>query len=517
MRSLTAAACRIRDPDQAAALIRRARATQAEVEALWRRLEPFAADDVALYRGTPQTKSDLNALISPGRHPEGRRSETGHSPGKAAEDRPSAGEHPAGQGGHSTARTPQTGMLGFYLGADAVTVLAHRTGWVEPRAFATTVDQALVADFAATIGGDRPGLLDIDARRHRLGVWRRMADLLMKDALEALGDDLDHLHLLPHGALHRLPLHALAPDGRSLFDRFPVTYAPSAATLSRLARRDPVHGSRSLVLGHAADPADRPALEAAAEDTATLLGIHPHLGQAATAALLGFQPHTGSDATAAMPHLSQDATAAMPRLSPDATAPMPHLGPDTTTVMPHLGPEATAAMRGSQSHAGPDATADPHVTHPGTGPDATAAAQQAGSWDVIHLSCHGVLDQRDPFGSGIRLADGVLTARQIVSMNLNARLVVLTGCETPLSTPASGDGVAALVHALLHAGARSVLLTLWPVSAEITRALVRDFHTRLRDGTGPARALRGAVLELRDLYGSAEPGLWAPYVLAGLP
>jgi hypothetical protein len=29
--------------------------------------------------------------------------------------------------------------------------------------------------------------------------------------------------------------------------------------------------------------------------------------------------------------------------------------------------------------------------------------------------------------------------------------------------------------------------------------------------------LREAVLDLRELYGSAEPGLWAPYVLAGLP
>ncbi|MDP4509964.1 hypothetical protein [Nonomuraea turcica] len=34
---------------------------------------------------------------------------------------------------------------------------------------------------------------------------------------------------------------------------------------------------------------------------------------------------------------------------------------------------------------------------------------------------------------------------------------------------------------------------------------------------GPAQALRDAVLDLRELYGAAEPDLWAPYVLVGLP
>ncbi|MEQ4722832.1 CHAT domain-containing protein [Nonomuraea sp. B19D2] len=383
VRTLMSAARNTRDPAEAAALIQRARAARADVEALWRRMEHLAPDYVALRRGAPPARRQLDALVAPG------------------------------QAGGAVA------LAGFHVGEESVTVLAHRTGWPEPRAFPTTVGRGLLADFTATIDGRRPGLLDIEARRHRAALWRRLADLLLADALDALGDGLDHLYLVPHAELHRVPLHALAPNGRPLLERFPVTYGPSVAALAGLAQRAPSAATRSLVIGYTAEPESRAALEAAAQDVAALLGTQPRTGPAATASAL-----------------------------------------------------------------------------PGT-------------WDVAHLSCHAVSDARDPFGSGIRLADGLLTARQLMSMTVDARLVVLTALERGA---ASGAGLA---HALLHAGARSVLLPLWPVSTEITRALMRDFHTRLRAGTAPAQALREAVLELRDLYGPAEPDLWAPYVLVG--
>ncbi|MEU6781436.1 CHAT domain-containing protein [Nonomuraea angiospora] len=392
-RTLRSAARNTRDPSEAATLLGRARTAEAEVEALWRRMEPLAPDYVALHRDPPLDRLHLDALVT-------------------AEGRPGSG----------------IAVLGFHVGEESVTVLAHRTGWPEPRAFPTTVGHDLLADFTATTVGRRPGLLDIEARRHRAAVWRRLADLLLSDVLDALGDDLDHLCLVPHAELHRVPLHALAPNGRSLLERALVTYAPSVAALTRLTRRGPATGTRSLVLGYTPDPGPeaRGALEAAARDAGALLDVPPHTGPAATATRL-----------------------------------------------------------------------------PGT-------------WDVAQLSCPGVFDPADPFGSGVGLADGLLTGRRLMGMAVDARLVVL-GSHERGPTPGGGDDVAALAHAFLHAGARSVILPLWPVSDEVTRALMRDVHTRLRSGMDPARALREAVLELRDLYGPAEPDLWAPYILVGLP
>ncbi|MDA0638553.1 CHAT domain-containing protein, partial [Nonomuraea sp. MCN248] len=146
-----------------------------------------------------------------------------------------------------------TGVLAFHVG-DRVSVVAHRDGWEGPRVFGTSAGPELLAEFAAAAG---------DGGRAEL--WRVVADLLLGDAVEALGDDLDVLYLLPHGRLHGLPLHALAPDGRPLLDRYAVAYAPSAATLARLALRRTRHGGRSLVAGEGEE----------AEAVATALGVAP--------------------------------------------------------------------------------------------------------------------------------------------------------------------------------------------------------------------------------------------------
>ncbi|MFC5832713.1 CHAT domain-containing tetratricopeptide repeat protein [Nonomuraea insulae] len=410
VRTLMSAARNTRDPEHAALLISRAHTAQADLDALLRRMEPLAPDHVALRRATPPSRAQLDALVSTPDHSAGAKALLGFhiGGGGITNGRAATGETAVTGEGAVTGRRTVTSE-----GEGTVTVLVHRTGWPEPRAFATTVDRTLLADFLDTTTARRPDLLDIETRRRRAAVWRRLADGLLSDALEALGDDIAQLTLLPHADLHRIPIHALAPAGRPLLERFPVTYAPSATILESLTRRPPAQGRGSLVLGF-------PWTDEA-EDVAALLGTHPHTGRQATSDLL------------------------------------------------------------------------------------------PGSWDVVHLACHAVLDQADPFGSGIGLADGLLTARDLMSMSLDAGLVLLTACER-----SAGD-VAALGHGLLHAGARSAVLTLWPVSPEITRALMRDFHTRLSSGAGHASAFRAAVLDLRELYGSAEPELWASYVLVGLP
>ncbi|MFF4621242.1 CHAT domain-containing protein [Nonomuraea jabiensis] len=437
MQTLRSAARNTRDPAEAATLLRRARIAEAEVEALWRRMEPLAPDYVALHRDPPLDQPHLDALVAP-------------------EGRPGSG----------------IAVAGFHVGEESVTVLAHRTGWPEPRAFPTTVGHDLLADFTATTVGRRPGLLDIEARRHRAAVWRRLADLLLSDALDALGDDLDHLYLVPHAELHRVPLHALAPNGRSLLDRAPVTYAPSVAALTRLTRRGPATGTRSLVLGYTPEPRPVPEGEAAPQNWAAV-----REGEGAPESWGAVREGEGA----------------------------PEAGAAAET-----GPEVRGVLEAAARDAGALLDVPAH-----TGPAATAA-RLPGTWDVVQLSCPGVFDPDDPFGSGIALADGLLTGRRLMSMAVNARLVVL-GSHERGPAPGSGDDAAALAYAFLHAGARSVLLPLWPVSDEVTRALMRDVHTRLRSGMDAARALREAVLELRDLYGPAEPDLWAPYVLVGLP
>jgi CHAT domain-containing protein len=64
---------------------------------------------------------------------------------------------------------------------------------------------------------------------------------------------------------------------------------------------------------------------------------------------------------------------------------------------------------------------------------------------------------------------------------------------------------------VLRAGARTVLATLWTVDDEGTADLMADFYTALREGCGPAQALRQAQLRLRARR--PHPYFWAPFTV----
>ena len=94
--------------------------------------------------------------------------------------------------------------------------------------------------------------------------------------------------------------------------------------------------------------------------------------------------------------------------------------------------------------------------------------------------------------------DGLLTAEDITGMDLvNTDLVVLSACETGLGDVRTGEGVFGLRRAIILAGARSLVMSLWKVPDEQTGTLMVDFYRRVLAGRPVATALRDAQLELR--------------------
>jgi CHAT domain-containing protein len=57
--------------------------------------------------------------------------------------------------------------------------------------------------------------------------------------------------------------------------------------------------------------------------------------------------------------------------------------------------------------------------------------------------------------------DGLLEAREIMSMNLDADLAVLSACETANGKIALGEGVVGTSWAFFVAGTRSMLVSQW--------------------------------------------------------
>ena len=146
---------------------------------------------------------------------------------------------------------------------------------------------------------------------------------------------------------------------------------------------------------------------------------------------------------------------------------------------------------------------------------AAAVRRRGAGAGRIHLSCHGSFDARDPLASKVELADGPLTARDWMRLELQADLVTLSACQTAVSDVGRGDELTGLTRALLSAGASSVLVTLWSVDAEAAASWIDDFYGRITgaDRQTKAAAARAATLRLMDAH--ADPYLWAPFVLVG--
>jgi CHAT domain-containing protein len=70
-----------------------------------------------------------------------------------------------------------------------------------------------------------------------------------------------------------------------------------------------------------------------------------------------------------------------------------------------------------------------------------------------------------------------------------------------------------ITRAFLGIGASTLVVSLWLVQDEATASLMEKYYERLRDGAGPAEALRSAQLEIKAER--PHPYYWAPFVLVG--
>lgn len=148
-----------------------------------------------------------------------------------------------------------------------------------------------------------------------------------------------------------------------------------------------------------------------------------------------------------------------------------------------------------------------------------AVAHQLASVGLAHFACHAHFDRNDPFSSGIELADGVLTAREIMRRHVTASRIVLSACETAMVDVREGDELFGLSRAFLYAGVSTIIATLWAVDDPATKNIMLAFYDRLSQNTllsqpgAVAHALREAMLLARDQ--GAPTHHWAPFVLFG--
>jgi tetratricopeptide (TPR) repeat protein len=139
--------------------------------------------------------------------------------------------------------------------------------------------------------------------------------------------------------------------------------------------------------------------------------------------------------------------------------------------------------------------------------NAIAASRDAG---LLHVAAHAI---EGPSGAALRLADGDLSASDVMAMAPTARVVVLASCASAAASDEAGWG--SLAAAFVVAGAESVVATQWSVNdaeaAELVEALYEDTNAMRKD---PARALAAAQTRLAR---RATATTWAAFTVVRAP
>ncbi len=170
-----------------------------------------------------------------------------------------------------------------------------------------------------------------------------------------------------------------------------------------------------------------------------------------------------------------------------------------------------------------------------TGVDATEEAFRSlilSDYNILHFATHGVvpgeLDGIDrpalvltPVNAADRRNDGLLTSREIVDLDLNARLVILSACNSAnFDVQVFAGELRGLTDAFILSGADAVVASLWPVESAASKTLMTGLQRLLSEN--PALAVAKAhSAAARNYFGQQRnpaffhPRFWGAFIVLG--
>jgi CHAT domain-containing protein len=290
---------------------------------------------------------------------------------------------------------------------------------------------------------------------------RRLYEILLAPVVRVAPQARD-LCIIPDGALWRVPFESLL-DGHGGFavESRAFFYAPSAAVLLR----EHAHEARPGRKDHQFLGFGDPLLEVSPRETLTT------------------------------------------RERGAGSAPIPEAAREVETIARIIGPQASTVFTGANALE-------------------SRLKAEARDFRIVHLATHGVIDDANPMYSHLLLArhegdgeDGVLEAREMLGLSLQADLVVLSACDTARGGVHDGEGLIGMSWALFAAGSPSVIASQWRVDSARTETLMTAFYRVWMNDPhtafAKAHALRAARLALLYDPEFQHPYYWAPFVLIG--
>jgi len=351
---------------------------------------------------------------------------------------------------------PQTALIEFWAGAEGVAAV-----WVTREAAGISQSHLSAAEMDALerFITNLPDNLSSDWQKD----FQKISSMLPRDIAPLAPDRYSHVLIVPDGFLSLLPAELLpTTSGKPLLESRDVTYMPSAVLLLRGAMQNASSTRlpwQQQLIGFG--------------DPAVIGGGESSLTSAARGELNGSLPASGEEIRG------------IARMSAGRTKLF-------------LGADDRKQTFFTSAHSG--------------------AA-------LLHVSTHAVADMDDPERSRLLFSpdeagqpNNYLFLKELYDLDLRGTsLATLSACDTERGRLVPGEGIQAFSRALLAAGSRSALTTLWRVPDEPTSQFMQHFYFYLlKKHQSKAEALRLTKLEF--LHSGTElshPKYWAAFVLNG--
>lgn len=415
--------------------------------------------------------------------------------------------------------TADEAMLAIYSGARRTYLWGiAKTG--APVFAVSELGSGAVGERVARIrrGLDLGGSMNLDAEFDLAAAHELYVQMVQPVVAATLTKGVQHLLVVPHGALGQLPFallptQAVKPGKAGLpfeaYAKVPwlisdvaLSQLPSVSTLLALRRVAPVRAAGQQPFIGFGDPWFNAghAAQQNTEESARVQLAGRSIG-------VRFGPGTRSASSASIADLAR----------------LPDTALEVREIASALKADAADAV-----HLGREAS------------ESAVKASALARYRIVAFATHGLvpgdlnglvqpaLALSNPALTGEKDADGLLTMEEILGLSMNADWVVLSACNTATGDGASSEAVSGLGRAFFYAGTRALLVTHWPVETVSARLLTTALFLRQAEqpALSRAQALRSAMLSVMQQkalnartgkadYSYAHPLFWAPYALVG--
>ena len=150
------------------------------------------------------------------------------------------------------------------------------------------------------------------------------------------------------------------------------------------------------------------------------------------------------------------------------------------------------------------------------------------TYKIIHFATHGEISGaiagiNEPFlvlspPTGSSTEDGLLTMSEIMSLDTNANLIVLSACNTASGDEAGSEGFSGLAKSFFMSGSKSVLVSNWYVETYSAKELIINLFKNLKDNPNSSisNGLNMTMLNMsKNQKDLSHPMFWAPFVVVG--